>query len=135
MLDFCELNSIDFENSIVKNKFIQSTYGEWLWFVDFSVTSREDIEPILKENAFLSEYDVVVFCSEELEGEIGLFDLLYNPQMVVYSFGVRRQLLTKTGSFNQLLEGATNYEFLLRVAEAGSVFAISCARDILRAAI
>ncbi len=129
MVDFCELNSTDFENSIMKNQFIQSTRGEWICFIDASITSREDIDSILKENTFLSEYDAILFCSKELDGEINLFDLLYNPQCVIYAFGIQRELLIKTGSFNQLLEFNTNYEFLLRAAEVGSMYAVSCSAE------
>ena len=50
MTAFCELNSVDFENSIKKNNFIWSTDGEWIWFVDSSITNKEEIEPILEEN-------------------------------------------------------------------------------------
>ena len=128
-MDFCELNGADFENSIMKNSFIRSTDGEWIWFADSDVTCKADIEPILQENDFLTEYDTVLFCSEELDGEIGLLDLLINPQCVIYAFGVKRQMLVKTGSFNQLLEGCGNYEFLLRIVEKGTVFAISCSAE------
>jgi len=126
MAVFCELNSIDFENSILKNDSIRFSKDEWIWFVDSSVTNREEIEPILEENSFLSEYDVVVFCAEKWDGEIGLFDLLNRPQNAIYALGIRRQLLIKTGSFNQLLIGNTNYEFLLRAVEKGNIYAISC---------
>lgn len=129
MMEFCELSSRDFENSIMKNKFIQSTRGEWIWFVDTSITCEADIESILQENDFLTEYDVVLFCSGDLEGEIGLLDLLLEPQCEIYAFGVKRQKLIKTGSFNQLLEGCSNYEFLLRTAESGTVFAVSCCAE------
>lgn len=95
MVDFCELSNVDFENSIVKNKFIQSTCGEWIWFVDDSVTNKEDIDSILNENAFLLEYNVVLFCSGELEGEIGLLDMLNHPQVVIYAFGIRRPIINK----------------------------------------
>ena len=129
MADFCELNSVEFENSIIKNSFIRSTNGEWIWFIDSAVTCRADIEPILQENDFLSEYDAILFCSEDLDGEIGLFDLLAKPQCEIYAFGMKRQLLIKTGSFNQLLSNGTNYEFLLRAAENGSVYAVSCSAE------
>lgn len=129
MADFCELSSIDFENPIMKNSFIRSTNGEWIWFVDSAITCREEIEPILQENDFLSEYDTILFCSEDLDGEIGLLDLLANPQCDIYALGVKRQLLVKTGSLNQLLEGCGNYEFLLRAAEQGTVFAVSCSAE------
>lgn len=129
MVNFLELSSKDFENSIVKNRFIQSTCGEWIWFVDASITAKDDIETILQENEFLSEYDTLLFCSEDLDGEIELLDLLIKPQCRLYAFGVKRQLLVEIGSFNQLLEGCTNYEFLLRAAENGTIFAISCSAE------
>lgn len=126
MVDFCELDSIDFENSIMKNQFIQSTCGDWIWFLDTSITCKADIESILQENDFLTEYDVILFCSEELDGETRQIELMKNPQCQIYALGVRRQLLIKSGSFNRLLEGNGNYEFLLRAAENGRVFAVSC---------
>ncbi len=129
MTDFCELSSMDFENSIMKNQFIKSTCGEWIWFVDSAITCRTDIEMVLQENDFLIEYDVILFCSGDLEGETGLLDLLAEPQCEIYAFGLKRQMLIKTGAFNQLLEGCSNYEFLLRAAESGTVFAVPCCAE------
>lgn len=126
MASYCEMSSIEFENSLIKNSFIQSTDGDWICFVDAAISNREDVEQILQENDFLLEYDAVVFCSEDWNGEIGLMDLLENPQGIIYSIGVKRQLLTKTGSFNRFLEENGNYEFLLRVAELRTIFAVSC---------
>lgn len=129
MTIFCELNSADFENSIIKNTYIQTTDGEWIWFVDSSITSRGDVESILQENDFLLEYEAILFCSEELDGEIGLVDLLSKPQCAMYAFGIKRDLLTKTGSFNRLLKRNNNFEFLLRVADNGATFAVSCSAE------
>ena len=67
MADFCELSNVDFENPIMKNAFIRSTKGEWIWFVDSAITCREEIEPILQENDFLSEYDNGIMTLEEKE--------------------------------------------------------------------
>lgn len=125
----CELENIEFEDPKIKNGFIQSTCGEWIGFVDVSVTNREEISQILEEIPFLQEYDVVLFGADCLDGEISLLDLLGCPQSVVYAFCIRRELLLKTGSFNELLAGSTNYEFLLRAAEAGRVYVISCSAE------
>lgn len=127
--DICELSSIDFENPVIKNKFIQSTCGEWIGFVDQSVTDKEEISQIIEETSFLQEYDVVLFGADCLDGEVSLLDLLGCPQTVVYAFCARRGLLIKTGSFNELLTGGTNYEFLLRAAKAGRVYVISCSAE------
>lgn len=127
--DIKELNNIDFENSGIKNRYIQSTCGEWIGFVDASVTNKEEISQILEETPFLQEYDVVLFGADFLDGENSLLDLLGCPESVVYAFCVRRELLVKTGAFNELLEGGTNYEFLLRAADAGRVYVVSCSAE------
>lgn len=124
--DICELNSGDFENSKIKNSFIQSTQGEWIGFIDKSVTDKEEIGCILEETPFLQEYDVVLFGAEYLDGEVSLLDMLGCLQGVVYAFYIRRELLIKTGCFNELLVGNTNYEFLLRAAKMGRVYVIPC---------
>ncbi len=124
--DICELNSGDFENSKIKNSFIQSTQGEWIGFIDKSVTDKEEIGCILEETPFLQEYDVVLFGAEYLDGEVSLLDMLGCPQGVAYAFCVRRELLIKTGPFNELLTGNTNYEFLLRAAKMSRVYVIPC---------
>lgn len=127
--DIKELNSIDFENPIIKNSYIHSTCNEWIGFADASVTSKDEISQIMEDMSFLQEYDAVLFGADCLDGEISLLDLLECSQSVVYAFCVRRELLIKTGSFNELLSGSTNYEFLLRVAEAGRVYVISCSAE------
>jgi len=127
--DVCELSSVEFENSIIKNRFIQKTCGEWIGFVDNSVTSQEEIRQIMEETPFLQEYDAIFFGADCLDGEISLLDLLSCPQSVIYAFCMRRELLAKIGSFNQLLIGNTNYEFLLRVAEVGRVYVVSCSAE------
>lgn len=126
---FFEMDSIDFENSCIKNNLIQSSKGEWLAFVDNSVTSKDEIEQIFNDAPFLQEYDAVLFGADCLDGEISLLDLLGCPQTVVYALCVRRELLITTGSFNQLLDGSSNYEFLLRAAEMGRVYVVSCSAD------
>ena len=129
MLDLFELECNDFENSKLKNSLIQLSNEEWIGFVDKSVTNKEEISQILEEAPSLQEYDVVLFGADCLDGEISLLDLLGCPQSVVYAFCVRRELLVKTGSFNELLAGSTNYEFLLRSAEKGRVYVISCSAE------
>ena len=126
MADYFELHSIDFENSILKNDFIRASEDEWIWFIDSSVTGREEIEPVFEENSFLAEYDAVVFGAEKWDGEISLLDFLSKPQNAIYALGIKRKMLIKTGSFNTFLSGNTNYEFLLRIAERGKVYALSC---------
>ena len=126
---FYELDSVDFENPNIKNTFIQSTGAQWIGFTDVSVTTKEEVGQIMAENPFLEEYDAILFAADCLDGEISLLELLGCPQSVVYAFCVRRELLVNTGSFNELLTGCTNYEFLLRAADAGRVFVISCSAD------
>ena len=124
-IDLFEINEYDFENSKIKNKFIRSSNAEWFGFADSSVTSQEEIAQIIDDAPFLTEYDAIVFASGSVDGEAGVLELLGYPQSVIYGFCVRRNVLLKTGSFNELLIGNTNYEFLLRVAEAGKLYVVS----------
>ncbi len=128
-IDVCELSTLEFENAIIKNRFIQTTNKTWIGFLDNSVTNKDDIDKILEEAPFLKEYDAILFAMDCLEGEVGLLDLLECSQNVIYALWFRRELLIKTSSFNQLLQGSTNYEFVLRAAEAGSVYVVPCSAD------
>ena len=92
---FCELSSVEFEKSIIKNSFICSMESEWIWFIDSTVTCRIDIEQVLQENFFLLEYEAIIFCSAEWSGEVSVLDLLKEPKCVIYAFGVKKQLLKK----------------------------------------
>lgn len=124
--DIFELNPDDFENAEVKNAYIRTSNAEWIGFVDHAVTDKEEVGQILMENPFLMEYDVILFGGEVPEGEIGPLDLLEYPWSIIYALCFRQNLLVQTGSFNLLLKGNNNYEFLLRLAEKGKVFAVSC---------
>jgi len=125
-INIFEIDNSNFENSKLKNKYIRESTKEWIGYADASVTSKEEIIQILEENDFLSDYDAIVFASNCVDGEAGVMELLACPQNVIFGFCVRRDILVKTGSFNELLDGNTNYEFLLRVAEIGNVYVVSC---------
>lgn len=129
MLDIFELESCAFENAIEKNKRIQLSSRDWIGFVDSSVTDKEEICNILDEMHGLSEYDAILFGEDCPDGETDLSGLLEYPNMAVYAFLVRRAILVKTGAFNLYLTGNNNYEFLLRVAESGRLYAITCHAD------
>ena len=129
MWDLFEIDSNRFENAKEKNKYIYNSSADWIGFIDGSVTAKEEIIQILDENSFLKEHDVIIFGKDCLDGEVYLLDLLECPQSNIYAFCFRRELLVQTGSFNELLNGNTNYEFLLRLAEVGKVYVVSCDAD------
>lgn len=128
-IDIFEIDNSNFENSKLKNKYIRESMEEWIGYADVSVTAKEEIIHILKENDFLYDYDAIVFASDCVDGEVTLEELLECPQSVIFGFCIRRGIVVKTGSFNELLDGNTNYEFLLRVAEAGNMYVVSCKAD------
>lgn len=122
-------NTMAFESLIEKNEFIQTSESEWIGFIDGDVTGEEDVRQILEENPFLMEYDTVLFGSDVPEGECGYIELLECPQCVIYAFFFRKRLLEYAGSYNRLLTGNNNYEFLIRLAEKGSVYSIPSSAD------
>jgi len=129
MADIFELDSYDFEKAIIKNKLIKQSMDEWIGFADNSITGKEELLQILEEMSFLLEYDVVVFGKDCFDGEVSLLELLECPKNNIFALCFRRELLVQTGSFNELLEGSTNYEFILRAAEAGRIYVVSCDAD------
>lgn len=129
MWECYEIGKDDFDSAKKKNKYIRSSDAEWIGFADSSITGKEEVCQILDENPFLQDYDAVVFGKDCFDGEITLLDLLECPQSIIYAFCFKREILVKTGSFNELLQSGTNYEFLLRVAEVGRVYFVSCDAD------
>ena len=122
-------DTIDFESLKEKNAFIQSTETEWIGFADGGVTGEEELRQILEENPFLMDYDVILFGNDVPEGECTHFELLAQPQCVIYAFFFRKSLLVYSGSYNRFLAGNGNYEFLLRLAKRGNVYAIPSSAD------
>lgn len=122
-------NTLDFESCKEKNNFIKTAESEWIGFVDGNVTGEEELRQILQENPFLLEYDVILFGSNVPEGECGCMELFEHPQCVIYAFFFRKSLLAYAGSYNRFLTGNNNYEFLLRLAEIGSVYSIPSSAD------
>lgn len=121
-----ELNKEDFENSKVKNTFIQSSESEWIGFVDLSVTNKKELYHILEENLFLMDYDVILFGMDIPVGECDIFTMLKYPQNTIYALCFRKDLLIHTGCYNRFLAENNNYEFLLRLALKGRVYSIPC---------
>lgn len=128
-ISILQQNTESFERPESKNCHIGNTKSEWLGFADSDVTDEEEIDRILAENRFLHDYDVIIFGENLPEGECGFTDILLCPQMVLYAFCFRRDLLVKTGCINQLLAGNCNFEFLLRLARKGRVYSIPCASE------
>ena len=129
MLELLEQAVEEFEKAEEKNKFIQATDTEWLGFVDKSVTDKEAVNSILEENPFLLDYDIIVFGDEIPEGECDFLHLIQHPQCVIYAICFRRELLVRAGSYNCLIKGMVHFEFLLRLALSGKVYAIPCTAD------
>ena len=122
-------NTDAFESIEGKNSFIQKSDTEWIGFADGDITSKEELCQILEENSFLLDYDVILFGDNVPEGECDQLSLLACPQSVIFAILFRKSLLVSSGSYNKLLAGNCNYEFLLRLAERGGVYAIPCGAD------
>lgn len=122
-------NTKSFENLEEKNEFIQASKSEWIGFIDGGVTGEEEVRQILEENPFLLDYDVILFGNDVPEGECGLLELLEHPKSVIYALFFRKSLLAYTGSYNRFLHGNNHYEFLLRLAKRGNVYAIPSSAD------
>lgn len=122
-------NTGAFESLEEKNVFIQASESEWIGYIDGNVTSEEEVYQILEENPFLMDYDVILFGNDVPEGECDHFEMLEHPQCVVYALFFRKALLVYTGSYNRFLTGNNHYEFLLRLAERGSVYSIPSSAD------
>lgn len=122
-------NAVDFESPEKKNQFIRASDTEWIGFADGDVTDKEELCGILEANAFLMDYDVILFGKDVPEGECDCMGLLEHPQCSVYALLFRKKLLVYTGSYNRFLTGNCNYEFLLRLAERGSVYSIPCSAE------
>lgn len=128
-ISFLEQNAEGFERVEEKNQFIQSSDTEWIGFADGTVAGRDEIFRILEENPFLMDYDVIIFGDDVPEGECNHLQILTHPGCTVFAFLFRKRNLVNTGSFNRLLTGNSNYEFLLRLAEKSKVYAIPCSAN------
>lgn len=118
--------SVQSEN---KNNFIRNCKTEWIGFVDEEVATEQEMRQLLEENAFLEEYDVLLFGDNVPEGECSLAELLASLESVIYALFFRKALLVYTGSFNEMLPDNDVYELALRLSERGKVYSIPCSAE------
>lgn len=119
----------DFNSVEKKNCFIQEADAEWIGFVNGDIASEEELYSILEENSFLLEYDVFFFGDNIPEGECNVEALLACPENLIFALFFRKSLLVSAGSYNELLVGNVNYEFLLRLGGIGRAFAVPCSAE------
>lgn len=129
--DVLELNKENLEDSAYKNAFIGKTKKETLVFLDGRVTNRQEIEEVFASYEFLAAYDVVVFGEGVPEGEADRNSVLKSSSMRIFGMVIGRNLLQYTGCFNEKLSTGTDFEFLCRAAEEGSVYCLPCAGENL----
>lgn len=125
---FCILEqpTTEFENSETKNSFIQANQCEWIIFIDQNVTTKSEVQQILDENPDLLEYDAILFGKNVPSGECDVMSLLSYPDSIIFALCFRQSILLKTGSYNRHIKGNIHYEFLLRLAEKGTIYSIPC---------
>ena len=123
------LSEADFENPKNKNRRIRETHGEILLFANTQETTAEELRDILEENPFLKEMDAVAFGEGLPTGECSQAQILSAPMTRFYALSVKRSIFASCGSFHEKLQAGSNWEFLSRCANAGTVFFVECGLD------
>lgn len=124
--DVMELEQNEYENSKLKNSFIAGTKGDFLVFLDKSVTKADEILSLMKELDYLRQEDAVVFGEGVPEGKAGLLEFLNNCSMRIFGFVLKRRVFERTGCFNEGISAETNFELLCRIAEVTDIYCIPC---------
>ncbi|MGN0161801.1 MAG: glycosyltransferase [Lachnospiraceae bacterium] len=103
--------------------------------VNSDVTNETEIKEILRENAFLMDYDVVLFGTNVPEGEASLVDLLLSCDMDIFGYVIRTKCFEYVGYFNEELEALRDYEMICRVSRDAyaygsmGVYCIPCGKE------
>ena len=114
------LSSADFENSKLKNEYIRNNDSQRLIFVNQDRIQSEDMA-VVCECLAMPNYPVMVLFGGEGEAvELQSVEMLAYYGVEIIGLAFERELLRKTGCFNECLEDLTNYELLCRLLEAGS---------------
>lgn len=121
-----ECGEDNYENAETKNRWIAASQQPYLGIISAVAAKEAEIAEIYEENEFLYEYGVTVFTKNGPDGEADLLTLLSYPQMELYGYVFKRELLQETGKLNERLGAGDNYEFLCRLAEHTAVFCIPC---------
>lgn len=128
-LNVIECTEEQYENAIWKNQQIAEYLNEYLGISDFQVATAAEIQTFMEENAVLWKYKILLFAEGISEGVCGKNELLHDPEIKIYGYIFRRNLLQNTGKFNTRLRIRTNYEFLCRLNREESIYCIPCTTE------
>lgn len=127
--DKLDLTSDDFENAVIKNRFISDTSGEYIIISNTDATSSTEVEAIIQEQEMLSGTDMIVFCENGPDGESYIDMVMACCSMAIFAIAFRRRSLSVSGHFNRRLEAKNSLEFILRVMEKNRVLFIPCVSE------
>ncbi|MBE5939337.1 MAG: glycosyltransferase family 1 protein [Lachnospiraceae bacterium] len=125
-INYVELHYPEYENSIIKNKYIANTVDDYIAFLNSEVTNSTEVQEVLNTYKLLDSYDVVLFGENVPDGEADLLSLLLAFDMNIYGFVYKKSLTANAGCFNTKLTSGTNYEFICRLAMESNVLCIPC---------
>lgn len=129
-VDFLELYTGQMDQAFYKNDFIAKTSGDYIGFLNKTITDQQEVIDILEEYALLSSYGAVLFGQDIGDGgDLSLTGILRHPQMKIYALVLEKRLLADTGSFHEELPVLNTYEFLCRIAGAAKIYGIPCAEE------
>jgi len=115
-----KMSSADFENSKLKNEYIRNNDSQRLIYVNRDRIQSEDMA-VVCECFAMPNYPVMVLFGGEGEAvELQSVEMLAYYGVEIIGLAFEREVLRKSGCFNEQLEDLTNYELLCRLLEAGS---------------
>lgn len=119
-LGVLELQANQLEDAAYKNRFIRECQEDYLAFVDRSKISEVELAQMVQEEDMLACGDVLVFCAGEAQDAVELsFENI--PEcfwLQIAGVVFARKLLADAGSYNERLQGMTDFELVCRLAKA-----------------
>lgn len=115
-ITYYEMTNEQMNNPQYKNYLLKSCKSEYIVFINSRYTNGEEIEQVIAENAFLMNYDMVIFGENVLQGDIHFNMLINCLDVKPYAVIIKRSVLSITGCFNEQLECKDIYEL---AAEGG----------------
>lgn len=129
-----ELNEVQFENSKEKNKLIAKSDAQYLVFANTQFLSAQELIEMVEEYGYLDNYGGLVLCMDGPGEKTDLLEFLSHPQMEIFGFVISKADLSKSGRFNEQLDGKTNWEFLCRLSEHTKLICLECSDVEIRPA-
>jgi len=115
-----EVSKENKDNSGLKNEFILKTKEEFLLILNKDKFTKKQAMDILEKEKWLDYGEVIAICAGVSQDAVRLSieDVLDCFALEMVGLLFRRDILTKTGSYNVKLEAMTEFEFLCRLTEA-----------------